>query len=157
MEIIYKTGDLLQATEKYIIHGCNAKGGFGSGVAGLIREKFPEAYTVYNTAHRVHDLGLGKIFWADCGTVIIGNCITQQDYGRDPLKVYVSYAAIQTVMGRINDMLTDSDDRGLRIAMPLIGAGLANGSWSLISKIIEETSENFQPIVYLIDGIVPTT
>jgi hypothetical protein len=43
------------------------------------------------------------------------------------------------------------------VAFLLIGAGLANGSWTLIYGIIEEESTNFQPIVYLYDGRIPAT
>jgi hypothetical protein len=39
--------------------------------------------------------------------------------------------------------------------MPLIGAGLAQGKWSIISQIIEEEMTDVQPVVYLIDGIIP--
>ena len=35
------------------------------------------------------------------------------------------------------------------VAMPLIGAGLANGEWAKIARRIEEESTNYQPIVYV--------
>ena len=34
------------------------------------------------------------------------------------------------------------------VAMPKIGAGLANGDWKTISSIIEEESKYFQPVAY---------
>ena len=33
MNIIYKQGDLLECSEQVIVHGCNAQGVMGSGVA----------------------------------------------------------------------------------------------------------------------------
>ena len=39
MKIIYKQGDLLEAEEVVIVHGCNAQGVVGSGVALAIRNK----------------------------------------------------------------------------------------------------------------------
>jgi O-acetyl-ADP-ribose deacetylase (regulator of RNase III) len=37
------------------------------------------------------------------------------------------------------------------VGLPLIGAGLANGDWEVISKIIEEEAVDFEPVVYVID------
>jgi hypothetical protein len=42
-----------------------------------------------------------------------------------------------------------------QIALPLLGAGLAQGKWSIISQIIEDEATDFQPIVYLMDGLIP--
>lgn len=33
MKIIYKQGDLLSCPERVILHGCNAQGVMGSGIA----------------------------------------------------------------------------------------------------------------------------
>ena len=39
----------------------------------------------------------------------------------------------------------------MKVAMPKIGAGLANGDWDTISKIIEEESGHvWQPVVYVV-------
>jgi hypothetical protein len=47
MKIIYKQGDLLDCIEKVIVHGCNAQGVMGSGVALAIRKKYPDAARAY--------------------------------------------------------------------------------------------------------------
>jgi len=41
--MIYRQGDLVMAVEPIIIHGCNAKGVMGSGVAKAIRAYYPDA------------------------------------------------------------------------------------------------------------------
>ena len=47
MKIEYRKGDLLKTEIPYIAHGCNAQGVMGSGVAKVIREKWPLAFQVY--------------------------------------------------------------------------------------------------------------
>ena len=40
----------------------------------------------------------------------------------------------------------------------MIGAGLANGDWSIISKIIEEEeATHFTPVVYILDQKIYAT
>ena len=159
MDIVYKHGDLMRATERFILHGCNAQGVMGSGVAKLIRDQYPQAYNEYVDAHRDRGLLVGQAIWVNTAPHAIINGITQEFYGRDPNVVYVSYDGIRSVIQNINNVaeMTASDVFGKvdAVAMPLIGAGLANGRWSIISRIIEEEAKSFQPVVYLVDGIIP--
>lgn len=156
MEIEYITGDIFEGDEEYVIQGCNSRGVCQSGICKVIREKYPNCYKIYFEAYRKNGntLDLGDIIWADVGDRVIGNAITQQNFGRDPSTVYVSYDAIEKVIKTINAELGDLDNPP-SIAFPLIGAGLANGSWKNISGIIEEFSETFVPVVYLLDGKIP--
>lgn len=153
MKIIYKKGNLITASENVIIHGCNNRGVMGSGVAREIRRKFPEAYFAYKNLFKDFGLELGEIIWifnSHHGCRWIGNCITQDGYGKDGKK-YVCYDAIRKCMREINNSshFKQSHVNGLvEIAMPKIGAGLGGGDWNIISEIIEEESLKFQPIVY---------
>ena len=143
MQIEYRKGDLLQTEVKHLIHGCNSKGVMGSGVAKVLREKYPQAYQDYNDSYNSYGLELGDVIVSvqDDGK-IIHNAITQKDYGRRDDRVYVSYWAIAEVFRKINQW-------GIKeIAMPKIGAGLANGDWNVISAIIENTLIDTKPIVY---------
>lgn len=158
MKILYKRGDLVTAPETIIAHGCNAQGKMKSGVAKVIREAFPEAYSAY-TVHielnkRTRVDVLGTIAWAvhnynipGCEKVI-ANMITQRYYGRDPDVTYVDYDAIRSCMKRMNKKAKEFTTAPHRVAMPMIGAGLGNGDWDQIEAIIEEESTNFQPVVY---------
>lgn len=169
MKITYKTGDLMMASEPVIAHGCNAKGVMGSGVARLIRDQHPVAYDAYVRHHREKGLTVGSVIWANSSR-LIANCITQENFGGGACDgvVYVDYDGVRQAMKHIDRAayLTQSslDVRHhfnnaiiTAVAMPLIGAGLAGGSWSRIAAIIEEEAINFQPVVYLIDGKIPTT
>lgn len=149
MQIQYVFGSLLDSDEAVIAHGCNAQGVMRSGIAKDIRERYPQAFTdYYNRWHffyaEIPNKFLGKVIETKLPERTILNIISQEYYGRDPSVRYVSYDAIATAIERINEL------GYTRVAFPMIGAGLANGNWSVISNIIEAHS-NFTPIVYYID------
>lgn len=146
MKIEYIKGDLLRTEVNHIMHGCNSRGVMGSGVAKLLREKYPQAYNDYIFKYNNYGLELGDVIVSvqDDGKVI-HNAITQRDYGRDISRVYVSYWAIAEVFRNINS-------RGIKeIAMPKLGAGLANGDWNVIAAIIENTLIDTKPYVYVLE------
>jgi hypothetical protein len=67
-------------------------------------------------------------------------------------------------MQRVNDLVRSIQTGMMRIAelpdvtevgLPLVGCGLGNGDWSIISQIIEQEALDFTPIVYLLDGKIP--
>ena len=137
-----KQVDLLEAAEPMIVHGCNAKGAMGSGVAKAIRKKWPEAYDAYRAQLKDKGLRLGDVIFADvAGGKIIANAITQETHGRSRNRRYVSYDAVSDCMTSVRetaDKLSVST-----VAMPRIGAGLANGNWDIICRIVEcELVEN---------------
>lgn len=139
----YIKGDLIKSDCDIIIHGCNCYRTMGSGIAKQIKETYPEAYDIDS-----------KTMWGDkdkLGTfthiktknkyfpekdIIIVNAYTQHKYGREKGKIYADYKAIHDVMIKINDFFVDTDMKKLKIGMPKIGAGLAQGDWGTISEII---------------------
>lgn len=149
MKISYRVGDLLEAPEKVLCHGCNAQGVMGSGVALAIKKKWPSAFFAYNVAHRaMGGLKLGDVVWATTfDQKLIANCVTQESYGRDG-KRYVDYDAVRSCMREVNRRCAELPHDA--IAMPMIGAGLGGGDWSVISKVIEEEIVNVKPIVYVL-------
>ncbi len=164
MTIQYRTGDLLSASEPAIVHGCNAQGVMGAGVARAIRKRYPQAFSAYVNRFATHGLELGETIWVDCDPHVVINAITQDHYGRGPRR-YADYDAIERAFRRIDKvaLATQAYSGGRAtppkvidaVGMPLIGAGLAGGSWSRIAHIIETCAVHFQPVVYLIDGRVP--
>lgn len=160
MKIEYRHGDLMKAPETVIIQGCNAQGVMGSGVAKLLRDADEEIFTKYRAVYDTQGLVVGDVVFVPSkplGKLVI-NAITQEFYGREPDTVYVSYEGLAEAFIKINDHAKTFDIFGgepPRFALPLIGAGLAQGKWSIISEIIEQLSTNFVPVVYLMDGIIP--
>lgn len=140
-------GNIVLSPETHIIHGCNAQGKFRSGVAGAVRERYPNCYKAYMDEYEQNGLQLGNIIvYVDPKTeVTIYNAITQEFYGYDG-KRYVDYGAIKTSLIRADDHCTSG-----RLAMPMIGAGLGGGDWDIISGLIEDCVVNNEPIVYVLD------
>ncbi len=152
MIITYAIGNLLESPHRLILHGCNAQGVMGSGIAKQIRKKYPQAFEEYYAAYEKDMLWLGDVIFADCEDKIIANGITQQYYGRGG-ECFVDYEAINNVMEETHDYALKY---GMEyVAMPLIGAGLGGGSWKKISSIIEDTFTDVIPVVYTLDGKIP--
>lgn len=157
MKIEYVKGDLFATDIQTIVHGCNAQGVMGSGVAKIIREKYPKAYERYrNEYEKSNSLELGSIIAVPCGDrvkdpenyKVIINAITQDFYGRDGRR-YVSYDAVASCMQKINRLF---ELYGIsKVAMPQIGAGLGMGDWNVIAAIIESELKNVKPYVYMLD------
>jgi O-acetyl-ADP-ribose deacetylase (regulator of RNase III) len=137
--MIYKKGDLLSVTTGIIAHGCNAQGVMGSGVAKLLRAKYPHCFINYlNDLYR--EFWLGSVSWSKHFTtpdVAIASCITQEFYGRDPNVRYVSYDAISDAF---DDVFREAKKLDWIVNMPKIGAGLGNGDWFIIERLIEESA-----------------
>lgn len=83
----------------------------------------------------------------------IVHAFTQLYFGRDKDVVYVNYEAVRRCFKTLTEEICSP--RVESIAMPKIGAGLANGDWNIISNIIKEESGSiWQPVVYeLKDGL----
>lgn len=157
----HRSGNLLSVEEGIIVHGCNAQGVMGSGVAAAVRETYPQAYEAYRALYQkardqgLKDLPLGKIAWfrvSESPKLAIANAITQQYYGRDSNVRYVSYEAIEEAFGRIAKVAREHQ---LPVHYPLIGAGLANGDWSIIADIIDKQLEGVQHTLWTLPGMSP--
>lgn len=133
---LVEVGDILTNASGIIVHGCNAQGVMGSGLAKQIKEKYPTAFNVYRQAHLETGLFLGDVIFAKINDdLIIANAITQRDYGKVPNHRYVSYGAIKDCFTTITSVAATLK---MQVHYPLIGAGLANGDWSIISEIIDD-------------------
>lgn len=145
--IVYKKGDVLASDEKHIAHGCNCSGGFGSGFAKAVAERYPSVREGYLYRFNTRGWNLGDVQLIGVGDGSgreLANCATQQRYGKPTEGPYVSYPAIREV---IRD-LVKSWPSGF--AMPKIGAGLAGGNWDIIAQIINEESGSVEVRVYVL-------
>lgn len=156
MDIVYRQGNLLATESAIIVHGCNARGAFNSGIARVIREQLPFAYEAYAAVFHQRKLQLGEVIWAvsivtDLPPKIVGNAITQADFGNEP-KRYVDYDAVRSAMQAVDlfvqQTTIEAIPRPITVAMPRIGSGLGGGDWATIAQIIEQEAQHFTPIVY---------
>ena len=133
--IEYVKGDLMDVTGGIILHGCNAQGVMGSGVALAVKKRYPGAYQAYaETA-----LYLGSTVWYDAEDthgvpLFIANCVTQGNYGKDG-KRYVNYAAIAKCF---TEVFSKAWCYSYPVYFPKIGAGLGGGDWNIIEQIIND-------------------
>lgn len=134
--LIYKHADLVKTPCKIIMHGCNAQGVMGSGVAKAIREAFPLAYEAYMKQYRARGLQVGEIIAVEQNNKIIINAITQEFYGYDH-KLYVSYSGLTRCFIRLDNYIDRNDLHGETIAMPRIGCGLGGGDWEAVSNLMQ--------------------
>ncbi len=165
MKIEYRVGNMFDAPGRFLVHGCNAQGVMGSGVAKSIRALYPLAYERYVERHAQTSLQVGEVITVDCGRYVIFNAITQEFYGREADKgvVYVSYDGVSSAFYKIDQMINEDLERETallprelrdemfepEVAMPLIGAVLAGGDWRIISERIEKAAKHFKPVVYV--------
>ena len=171
--------DLLSNTRGVIVHGCNAQGVMGSGVAAGVRARFPEAYRVYREAYlatgmnpithgipagelnvmassdsRCH-LELGTITFAKVMPELwIVNGITQDFYGRNA-QCFTNYDAVEQVFARTLELLEALDPNAqadLPLLFPKIGAGRGGGEWDKIAAIIEAVvPKNRRKVLFVVD------
>jgi len=138
MKIVTKIGNLLDVNSGHIVHGCNAQGVMGSGVALAVKKKYPGAFDKYIVQHAMSRLALGTAYaYQVHENLYVWNAITQDRYGQQGRNC--SYDAIQTCFEQVNTAVGFTLDVTPEIHIPMIGAGLGGGNWEIIREIIEQT------------------
>jgi O-acetyl-ADP-ribose deacetylase (regulator of RNase III) len=158
--IRYQKGDLLSVTSGIIAHGCNCQGVMGSGVAFQIKKKWPEVYKQYKLeCDSFTDQQLlgskGRAVKVDDDLYVV-NLYTQLVFGADGRK-YVSYDAIDKSFKYFlhENAIGNFGNKKHQINIPLIGAGLGGGNWTVIESIIKSRAKEFstEVIVWEYDKI----
>lgn len=141
--IEYVHGDLLDAPEPVIGHGCNAQGEMGAGLALKVKQRWPKVYSAYQYACASGALNLGEVVWgwrnAD-ETKLIGNVISQRGYGKRGQR-YVSYDALDKGL-RMLAHRSKNDYAGAPVGIPLIGVGHGGGDWRVVEALIKAITED---------------
>lgn len=159
MKIETKTGNLLAVKSGHIVHGCNALGVMGSGVALAVKNTYPGAFESYRMQFETTGLTLGFAYpYIVNDDLLIWNAITQYSFGVGVRQV--SYDAVETCFSQINQNLHDrlEFDAGTtppEVHIPLLGAGRGGGNWEIIREIIEQTMD-FHVTLWLPDDTVTT-
>lgn len=130
-----------------LVHGCNAMGVMGAGVAKWVRDEYPDCYKTYRDAFMSAkaqgnmSLKLGDVIYHVVSKepkFVIANAITQQLYGGGGQYCHANYRAIRKAFNSIGKLARKYD---LTVNYPLIGASLAHGDWNEIENIINEELE----------------
>lgn len=142
-------GDLLDATEDIIGHQVNCQGVMGSGVARLIRNKYPQVYRQYmgycRFARAESILGHCQIWYQ--GNRLVANLFGQLNYGRDKSVVYTDYIALGNALVSLHRIAKSGNKS---VALPYnIGCGLANGDWDgVVYPLLEEIFKDYNLTLY---------
>jgi len=129
-------GDMLSVTRGILVHGCNARGRMGKGIALTIKKLYPDAFRIYEEEYRTAGLKLGTITSAEVAQdLIIVNAVTQDHWHHpDPNVVLADYDAIERAFVLVRKIALE---RRLPVHFPLIGCGLAHGKWEEVAPRIE--------------------
>jgi O-acetyl-ADP-ribose deacetylase (regulator of RNase III) len=158
--IEHKQGNLFSVTEGYIIHGCNAQGAMGAGVALTVKLVYPDAFNVYKECIDkqreldISPLGTNTYCPVVDNKLIIINAITQRYFGNDNIQ-YTDYDAVRACFRDINKEIeqwpTIFKDVPRVLNFPLIGCGLGGAEWEVIASIIdEEIDDSFEKVLWTI-------
>jgi O-acetyl-ADP-ribose deacetylase (regulator of RNase III) len=144
-------GSLFDVQDGIIAHGCNCRGGFGSGVAGQIAKLYPEVRAAYLEKFNKHGWHLGQIQLVQTknSNLIIANMATQDKFGYDG-GLYVDYEAVRTALETV---FKYAEVDGLSVSLPWVGCGLAGGERCIIQGIIVDClkDRNVTATIYSID------
>lgn len=147
--IIYKKGDIFKGKENVIAHGCNCVGGFGSGFAYVVAQKYPKVKEMYLKRHRVKGWTLGDIQAVkvnDGPLKMILNVATQYHYLPRNMD-HVAYESLHEAFIKIRDYCHKNN---LSLAIPKIGAGLAGGDWNRIEAILKDIFTTSDIFIYVL-------
>lgn len=143
--IIEVYGDLLAAAERgdidAIAHCCNCFCTMGSGIAPKIKSKWPGAFKVDCATKRGDYKKLGTFTKYTENNLTIYNLYGQYGYSRrEEGKRDLNYEAIYNALDSMGDDVVSSG--GKIVGLPMLGCGLAGGSWNIVKLMIEETLVN---------------
>ena len=134
--------DIITIGEGYICHQTNCLGVMGGGLAAQVRIQYPSVFKAYeklcqeklNQGEESTLLGSIQVVPINENPPIrIVNCFSQLKFGRDGQ--YTDYNAIKSCFNKVKMM----NIKKLPVYIPFMyGAGLGNGLWSEVKKIIEE-------------------
>lgn len=142
------TGDILKLAERgdfdVIVHGANCFTTFGGGLARQIRETYIQAYMTDCKTRKGDYNKLGNFTSVEVTSKVVPsvkftivNAYTQYSFsnGEDVFE----YGAFELILKKLKRHF-----KGLRIAFPNIGSGLAGGNKDVITDLIERFSLVFE-------------
>lgn len=136
---------------RVIVHVCNDVGKWGKGFVLALSRRWPEAERRYRAWYQGEEptpLALGEVqFVAVAERLWVANLIGQHDVRPRGGVPPVRYEAIREGLRAV---AVFARREGASVHMPRIGAGLAGGSWEVISMMVEEelTGQGVSVAVY---------
>lgn len=132
---------------KIIAHICNDMGGWGKGFVLALSRRWREPEQEYRAWHRYNgELRLGDVQLVQVtDSIWVCNMIAQHGYkssahGVPPIR----YDALEVCLRKL---ASEANKMSASVHMPMIGTGLAGGSWTLIEPIIASTLASVVPVI----------
>lgn len=138
-QIKYKKGDLFTAPPGVILlHACNCRGVWGSGVALRFSQSFPEAYREYKRdCETIGNTLLGSVQGYEDKGYLVTCMFTSKDYGP---RVDRPAEILSATKKCLEDFLpfTKVVPRNIEVHSPKINSGLFNVPWERTEALINE-------------------
>lgn len=141
MEIIYKTGNLLDAQTSVIGHQVNCQGVMGSGVAKQIKEKWPGVFSHYQTRCRdlISPLGETQLVKIN-DSQYIANIFGQFNYGTSGER-YTSYDALDIAFYSLKYSMIENNLKSLAIPYKM-SSDRGGADWDVILALLKSAFNN---------------
>jgi O-acetyl-ADP-ribose deacetylase (regulator of RNase III) len=155
---------------RIICHVCNNVGGFGSGFAGVVADKWPTVRDKYKAWHKKEhtyatDMPLGEIQVVPIedkhGRLFIANMVAQKGYATRENPVALKYQSLYRCLRQLDrwikayvevygrwKMECNRKVPDISIHMPRIGCGLAGGDWDKVELLLGVTVSHHDVFVY---------
>ncbi|ANO35666.1 hypothetical protein A6E01_19015 (plasmid) [Vibrio breoganii] len=139
------TGDAIAHCENggsnVLVHNANIHNSFGRGFALSLYRRYPQSFvvdsaTVKGDKSKLGTLSVANVISPQGNPFSIINIYGQPFMNADPGVCCLDYAALQKGLDEVK-LRYGSDS----IAYPMIGSGLAGGSWLTISRMLRKTFE----------------
>lgn len=140
--IIYKKGDLLKVRgeKEILVHACNCKGKWRSGIAAEFAKQFPLAYSDYRRVCYEHgDRLQGYGFWLGFYDPRIAVLFTSRGYGKDKDRPGRILAATK----RAIESLLSVTPSEYTIHSPKINSGLFAVPWKKTEKVLKRALKKY--------------
>jgi O-acetyl-ADP-ribose deacetylase (regulator of RNase III) len=131
MSLTYVTGDLLDSKLPFLGHGCNCFHTMGSGIAPVIRGRYPMVYVADVSHHdrgNIFALGSASSHQLPSGQTFL-NLYTQYRTGPS-----FEYAALSAALDYAHGALGVE-----QLGLPRIGCGIGGGEWHAVAAIIRSS------------------
>lgn len=153
-----RIGDIFeQADLDVIAHQANCYCTFGSGIAAVIKEKFPEAYEADCKTKKGDLTKLGTYSTAfikrENRKFVIANVYGQGGYGnRNYGGRDTNYDALYDGLSLLRDDLVSSNPpRKMIVGLPYgLGSALGGGKWHVVKAIIEDIFDNHDKLTAVV-------
>lgn len=132
--------DIFNSDWEVLIHQTNCWNTMGTGIAKVIKEKYPQVYEADQNTARGDKSKLGTILpvWIDHNKCII-NCYGQYRYGRE--KRQTNYEAYYRCLEKVKEFMITEKLNKLSI-YKFMGCSNSGGNWNICYTMIKEVLDN---------------